>query len=233
MRDSLTISSRTNYSSQHIKAASFFARKAYAIQLTYSNGDIFDENIMMEYRSYSSSSIFLSVAFLEAIINEFFCDVSDEVITGLSKDLDFKAITMIKRLWGQDVPRTASFRIIQKFDIALIACEKESISKNEVLYSDITSLIQLRNALIHYEPVWNLIHSDEVSTDKGLSAKLKNKFSLNPFTGLGNAFFPDKCIAHGCAEWAVNNAITFVDSFYKKIGLVPPYEISRVQLKTR
>lgn len=234
MKDSITIRSRTNYSTQHIRAASFFSRKAYEIEESILGfQDLFNWDLKIEYKSYVTSSVFLSVAFLEAIINEFYSDVADDVVMSLSDHLDPKKISLLKGLWTQDVPRTAAFRVIQKFEIALLICELEPINKSQIQYGDINALIQLRNALIHYEPEWSIIHSDEKFNEKKMIAKLKNKFSLNPFTAEGNAFFPDKCISHGCAEWAVKNVISFVDDFYSKIGIQPPYEISRSKLTTK
>ncbi|MFH7012387.1 hypothetical protein ACHRV5_10970 [Flavobacterium sp. FlaQc-52] len=234
MEDKLTISSRTNYSSQHIKAACFFARKAYELEkLRIECKENLHDDREMEYKSYSTSAIFLSVAFLESIINEFFSNVSDESIMSFDDNLDAKNVQMIKRLWSQDVPRTASFSIVRKYEIALIACEKDTIDKSDVLFNDIKSLIQLRNSLIHYEPQWNLIYSDEFTNEKGLTLKLKNKFSLSPFAGRGSAFFPERCIGHGCAEWGIINSIKFVDNFYHKLGMKTTYEIIRSQLNAK
>jgi hypothetical protein len=234
MEDKITISSRTNYSSQHIKAACFFARKAHELEkFRIECKENLHDDIKMQYRSYSTSAIFLSVAFLESIINEFFSNTSDGNIMALDDTLDSKNVQMIKRLWSQDVPRTASFSIVRKYEIALIACEKDPIDKSDVLFGDINSLIQLRNSLIHYEPQWNLIYSDELTNEKGLTLKFKNKFSLNPFAGAGNAFFPERCIGHGCAEWGIKNSIKFVDNFYHKLGMKTTYEIIRNQLNTK
>jgi hypothetical protein len=62
---------------------------------------------------------------------------------------------------------------------------------------------------------------------------LQGKFNLNPLTGAGNPFYPDKCLGHGCAEWAVNSSIKFVDEFFEKLGSTPVFDHVREQLKTK
>jgi hypothetical protein len=86
-------------------------------------------------------------------------------------------------------------------------------------------LIKLRNALVHYEPEWTINISDtEKITVQKFEKILKGKFQLNPLTGEGNSFFPDKCLGHGCAEWAVKSSIMFADEFFLRMRLKPTYD---------
>ncbi len=46
----------------------------------------------------------------------------------------------------------------------------------------------------------------------------------------GDAFYPDKALGHGCAEWAVNTALAYSDA---ALGLKPVYDGMRKDLVTR
>ena len=41
---------------------------------------------------------------------------------------------------------------------------------------------------------------------------LKDRFAENPLAGKNLPFFPDRCLGHGCAEWAVTTSLSFTDS---------------------
>ena len=62
---------------------------------------------------------------------------------------------------------------------------------------------------------------------------LYRKFATNPLAGKNVPFFPDKCLGHGCAEWAIMNSIIFTDEFFRRLGLPVPYEGIRDELATR
>lgn len=107
------------------------------------------------------------------------------------------------------------------------------MEKGNLLSTNIITLIKIRNSLIHFEPEWNDISSEEAISNDKLYKQLKNKFPLNPFAGPGNAFFPERCIGHGCAEWAIKNDLDYVDKFYENMGIESEYHNQKNELKTR
>jgi hypothetical protein len=62
---------------------------------------------------------------------------------------------------------------------------------------------------------------------------LKNKFAVNPLAQKNRPFFPDKCVGHGCSEWAVRNSLEFTDEFFNKLELPAPYEGIKNELATK
>jgi len=69
------VSGRFYASIQHIQSAALFARHAHIIEAD----DISEVNgeRLAEQRAYVTGTIFTSIAFLEATINEFFDDAAD------------------------------------------------------------------------------------------------------------------------------------------------------------
>lgn len=102
-------------------------------------------------------------------------------------------------------------------------------------YQDVDLLIKLRNALIHYEPESIISISDipdKPVTEHKFEKRLQYKFKLNPLTGPGNPFYPDKVLGHGCCEWAIKNCISFTDEFFERIDAKPTYEHVKDRLST-
>ncbi len=59
-----------------------------------------------------------------------------------------------------------------------------------------------------------------------MARRLRDRgFAPNPFfSGSGNPFFPDKCLGHGCAKWALESSVEFADAFFSRMGIVPRHE---------
>jgi hypothetical protein len=63
---------------------------------------------------------------------------------------------------------------------------------------------------------------------------LKGKFDENIMRkNTGNPFYPDKCLGHGCAEWAVNTSKDFINMFYKHLNIEPWPDFSGSLCNTR
>jgi hypothetical protein len=77
----------------------------------------------------------------------------------------------------------------------------------------------LRNALVHYKPEWDT----DLENHKKIEDRLKSRFKINPFSHDNDAFFPKKCLGHGCAEWSVQSVIKFIQDFYNKMGFSPKW----------
>jgi hypothetical protein len=222
MVGSLSFRFRTNLSVHHIKSGFLFADKAGEIERNY-NGK-FNEELFFEHRSYVISAVLSSVAFLEATINEIFADSIDHPtnLQGLSN------IQLIAQMAKHSAIEQA--KTINKYNLLLALCGKNEIELDRLPGQSIRILIDLRNELIHYKPVWLDSESNEdysINNEPKISKSLRGKFPDNPLTGLGNPFFPDKALSYGCAKWAVTSGLAFTDEFYSRLGINSLYHKSR------
>lgn len=129
-------------------------------------------------------------------------------------------------IWGKGIERSP---ILDKYQIALNLAHKDIFIEGGLPYQYVKDLIDLRNALIHYKPEW--INSDsEYNKPHKFTKRFEDKFLPSPFSGPNSSFYPDKLFGFGCAKWSVEWSITFVDKFFKKMGLRPTYEHIREQL---
>lgn len=213
---------RTHFSIHHIQSAAHFARLSADTEKAY-RGNCSDE-LFAEHRAYVTGSIFTAVSFLEATINELFADTADNPDRFI-KHLDSKVVALMADIWKHEFSKKY-FPILTKFEKALTLAKKEPFDPGALPYQCIWLLIKLRNALIHYEPEWNGKQASK------FEKMLENKFSLNPLTGPGDAFFPKKCLSHGCAKWAVESSVKFADEFFSRMGLPSTFDHVRSRLKT-
>lgn len=206
----------------HISAATLFAQKCSKIEESVDPLKI-EASVRSSHNAYVISSIILSVAFLEAVINEIFSDCADDHVTERIKELPAK--DLMARLWKLGIPRTAAYPILEKYEIALELNNKQPIDQGLNPYQNAKILIELRNALIHFEP--ETIISQSASEGRRIhkfEKRLTGKFEVNKLTGIGNPFYPDKVLGAGCANWAVSSAVSFADVFFNNIGITPTYE---------
>lgn len=221
---------RTYFSFQHILSAALLLKEIKECELSLNKG--FSDDVFIKYRAFCVNAIISIVSFMEASINELFMDASDNR-NGAIKDLSDHDVETLAGMWKLNIPRTASYSIIEKYQIALNLLKKECYDLGCEPAQSVSILIKLRNSLIHYEPEWVTTQSiDEAKLKQQKMEKyLRDKFEPNEFTGENNPFFPDKCFSIGLVKWAFNSVLNFTDTFYLNLGLIPPYEKIKSKLE--
>jgi hypothetical protein len=217
-----SVRSRHYFSFIHISAAAEFARRSAEIELTPST--VGGKNPWRLDRCYAVGAVISSVGFLEALINEVFSDAAETTSLRL-KGLGRRQRVLLADMWAHDVPKTARYPVLEKYDILLTLLRKVAFDKSSQPYQDARLLIDLRNALVHYEPEW-ISHRDDSDPDQKARHKfdksLKGKFKTCPLTGAGNPFWPDGCIGYGCARWSVKTALSLTSAFFRRIHVKYP-----------
>jgi hypothetical protein len=202
--------SRVYYSSYHLWAANHFSMQAKQIEDQHIGRSKFD----IQHRAFVTNAIFSSIAFLEAVANEFYKDVVDGDMSYVST-LDTNTLFQITPSYDKRM------RTLEKFQKALKSAGKSEFDRGRRPYQDVALLIQLRNQLIHFEPK---TVSAKINWHK-FESGLKSRFVPNKLmNGSGNPYFPDHCLGYGCTEWAINSSKTFADTFFAQLGVVPNYQ---------
>lgn len=195
----------------YLKTAYLFAERAKLVEAS-PPADAFEWSLL--HRSLVTSSLLSSACSLEATINEWF-SYPEEIAakprpaTGLQ----------IQRLWSLGIPRTASFQILQKYQVALALTGMPAFVVGEEPYQGARSVVELRNWLVHYEPTWEPVAGHEETghfQPHKLMRRLKGKFQLNPLCQPDAPFWPYKCLGAGCALWAAESAFALMDAFFER-----------------
>ena len=215
-------------SNTHLKSADFFVQQASDIERQYPDRDsLLDSGSMSQnsYKSYCTSAIINSMAFLEATINEI-CSrmiyIGEQSYPGIKDERFWQAMnhsTVVEKLFGKH-PST-----IEKYNNMLSMLDKNKISTGEDPGQSVKCVTDLRNAFIHFEPKSvRVVGKRETDGEYGFETGMRNRFDLNPYTGDGNPFFPDQCQSRGCAEWSVKKTLAFAGEFFERLGVDRPYE---------
>jgi hypothetical protein len=184
---------RSNFATQHLQAAEYFSRKNGKLEAEHKDRSL--GTFVSEINHLVVATIFLSVASLEANINEYFFDDSD--LAQFSKKKDGRS------------------EILRKYQSAMLTLTKEIMDENSLHYRDAEIVILMRNALMHFFPEWR----DEQKKHEKLGIRLSGKFPLSPFMPDINPIFPDRAISYGCAQWSVATARNFMQEFILLTGL--------------
>lgn len=133
--------------------------------------------------------------------------------------------------------------VLGKYQKILEIGGKPQFDENDPVFLGVRDLIGIRNYLMHYRREWVTIPTggetehpsgNSPETQAGRLEKLfRNRFRENPLAGKSLPFFPDRCLGHGCAEWAVVSSLAFTDRFFGDLGLPAPYDGIRNELLTR
>jgi hypothetical protein len=206
-----TASLKTHFNVQHMVAAALFARKVREIEATHDHQKgLVSGETYYAHRGYVAGAVFSAVASLEATINELFIDAQhgDPYIR---KGADPEFAPLLAERW-KEVERWSTLR---KYQLALNLAKKQEFNRDSSPYEEVDSLIDVRNALVHYKSEWDTDQKEH----RKLEDRLKSRFVPNPFAGSNDAFFPKKCLGHGCAEWAVKSGEAFINEFFDRLGL--------------
>lgn len=165
----------------------------------------------------------MSVAFVEALINELLSDASEGQtfsFPGLAQPTSELFGTMWRRLKKPPFPK-----ILMKYQDALALAGKIGFDPDASPYREVNDVNTLRNALVHYKPESIPTEStrDQNEIHQFETRLRRYKFCENPLISGGNAFYPDKCLSFGCAAWAFEACVQLADEFCSRLGIQAPY----------
>jgi hypothetical protein len=235
--DASSIRFRDCFSVRYIQSAVVLCRLGYWIEKDFLDSGKISEEARLRHEVFILNSILSSVAFLECTINELYADAADDAYFFTDK----KNEVLLKTI-GEKWRNEKNFDrapLVNKYQKILMIADKPVFDDDNPVFSDVRTLIEIRNYLMHYKREWIVVQKGEMDGDieeshsEKLGRMLRNRFAGNPLAQKSCPFFPDICFGHGCAEWAVKNSIAFTDAFFKKIELSAPYDGIKNELATR
>lgn len=199
---------KTNLSGYFASSAALFSRRAHAIEAVAPSE--VNETVRMEHRSYSIGSVIAAACYLEAAINELYLEAIDRNQNTFPKER-LRIAELMGHVWN-DVEK---MKVLPKYQLALSLAGARPFPKGQDPYQSVHALIRLRNALVHYKPEWDT----ELEEHRKLESMLASRFKESGLSNSGQAFFPHRCLGHGCAAWATKTAVGFYQEFMGRLGL--------------
>jgi len=226
---------RDCFSVRYIQSAALLCRLGFRIEQEFAvTGNVLVE-LQLRHEAFILNALFSTVAFLESTINELWSDAADNAY--FFPDEATEAILQaIGKKWKNEnyFDRTP---MLNKYQKILEIAGKSPFGDENPAFSNVRDLIEIRNYLMHYRREWVTIQNDGISGSgtrvEKFEKMLKNRFEENPLAPENRPFFPDRCFGHGCAEWAIENSLSFTDQFFRDLGLPTPYDGIRNELLTK
>jgi hypothetical protein len=211
----LSVASRHYVAGQHLWSARHHARLCAELEAEKTGKTAFD----IQHRAYAVNAVLSAVVFLEALVNETFQDAADGNASRIVP-LDHRCIERMGEFWNDPEAPGQYARTLDKFQKALLLADRPQLDAGAAPYQDAKLLIGIRNRLVHFRPAW--MTAGEESKEE---AQLKGKFVQNALmAGMGNPWFPDKCLGAGCAQWSWKTSLALADEWTKRLGIPRPYQ---------
>jgi hypothetical protein len=235
--DESSIMFRDCFSVRYIQSAALLCRLGYRIEKDFADSGEISEEERLRHEVFILNSLLSSVAFLESTINELYADAADDAYFFT----DEKNETLLKTI-GERWRNEKNFDrapLANKYQKILLIADKSPFNEDNPVFSNIRTLIEIRNYLMHYKREWIVVQKGEMPVvsqethGEKLEKLLRKKFLINPLAQKNRPFFPDACFGHGCAEWAVQNSLAFTDEFFNKLELPAPYDGIKNELATK
>ena len=235
--DESPIQFRDCFSVRYIQSAALLCQLAYAIEQEYREAKEIPADLQLRHEVFVLNSVLSSVSFLESTINELYADAADEAYYYA----DEKHEALLRQI-GEKWKNEKNFDrapLLSKYQKILIIAGMPSFDEGDPAFANLRILIEIRNHLMHYTREWMVIGNGggrcagEETTGGKFEKSVIKKFATNPLALKNQPFFPDKCLGHGCAEWAVVNSLIFTDEFFRRLELPAPYEGIRCEMMTR
>jgi|NGEPerStandDraft_6_1074524.scaffolds.fasta_scaffold03617_10 hypothetical protein len=167
------------------------------------------------HRAYAVSAVMLSVAFLEALVNEIFQDAA-ETTPGRAERLTQHCRDLMKEYWN-----TADRAdLLTKSQMALLFACAGKMAPGRAPMQGAALLIELRNALVHFKPSRH-DNEDPTMLEKRLSGRFAKSELLPDHDG---SPWPIWALAAPGAAWSVGTARAFADEWVDRMGLIRVYE---------
>jgi hypothetical protein len=199
---------KTNLSGYFASSAALFSRKAHALECL--DPAAVSEVVRMEHRSYAIGAVIAAASYLETAINELYLEAVDRNRNTFPEER-LRLAELMGHVWNDIEQMT----VLAKYQVALTLAEVPPYLKGEDPYQSVDGLFRLRNALVHYKPEWDT----ELEEHRKLEERLGKRFKDSRMSSPRQAFFPHRCLGHGCAAWATTTALGFYRDFMRRLGL--------------
>jgi hypothetical protein len=235
--DESPVQFRDCFSVRYIQSAALLCQLAFAIEQEYREAQEIPEDLQLRHEVFVLNSVLSSVSFLESTINELYADAADEACY-FSDEKHEALLRLISGRWKNEKNFDRA-PLLNKYQKILFIAGVSSFDKDDPAFANLKILVGIRNHLMHYTREWVILGdapgrgAGEETTSGKFEKILMRKFAINPLALRSQPFFPDKCLGHGCAEWAIMNCLIVTDEFFRRLELPAPYEGIRDELRTR
>lgn len=194
---------RVNLSVPHLLSAAVLCRKVGELELAH-QGKEFGE-FWHDILANASGALFTTVAALESYANELFIDHET-----IFPELKGEVMAKLWELYEQKP-------ILEKFEFALLVKSATAFDRGGSPYQDVSTIIRLRNSLMHFKPEWFSAQEEHAKMSKLLTSRA----TLCPFFQKSEPLFPRGWTSHATVKWVIRSSLEFILEFEQRAGIKP------------
>jgi hypothetical protein len=202
---------RPSFTVPFLRGAVLFTHRAWDIEA----GPTPSADLDLQHRAQVAGAVIQSVAAPEA-------EIFEVAVYGPghhqgSNGIDQEGLKRLRPL-ARAIKAETRTPVLCQYEQALCLLEtKTEMLRGDPPYQDAHALVRLRNSLVHYQSRW--------STDEAVTKLLAHfeRYHLKPPPFRPSTSTPLLLLlGASCASWAVLSSRTFVDTFYRILGITNP-----------
>jgi hypothetical protein len=197
---------RYSFAPQFLVGAAKFAKRAREIEDGAT--DLLPDDLSIEHRALVVSAVVQSALALEAESLEIlkYGPRHHQGSSGIN-DSERQCLTSI----------STKEPTLERYQLILSALRGVKLP-GDVTYQNAKTLIELRDALVHYKSLWG-----EQMDNETLFKRLKDlKLKKPTFVSSDTSFFPHHCLSASLGSWAVLSAKSFIDALFNELQITCP-----------
>lgn len=204
--------SRYSFTAQFLISAAIFARDCTAIEKANSTSPSEDDR--SRHRGLVTAAIMHSVAAVE-------CESTELAVHGPGSHLGSDGIDLAAReiLSGMSLEIDEQ-PVLDRFKTMLRVLGKAPLNLGTAPWQDMSTLIKIRNEIVHYKSQWG----DDMERQVFFRDTLPRlKLQKPPFIHDSQNLFPHRLLGAACAVWAVKTAKAVINKVYDQhLGIKSP-----------
>jgi hypothetical protein len=197
---------RISYVNSYLCAAIHFHKSVETVEQTNKGKEYGEFWDVAQYNAVAC--VLTAVAAIEAYANEIYADRMQIFGTEGLHEID-EMMRINSRNMGNLGP-------IAKLELFLRMAKAKNLSRGRDPYRSICAIVELRNALVHFQPEPN----SKAPRHEALSKKLRSCIKPGPFIKAEKEpLFPRLWVSASSTKWVVTSTIAFVREYEKLAGI--------------
>jgi len=192
---------RVNFAVPHLLSAALMCRNVGELERANKDKDF--GNFWEDILANASAALFTSVAALESYANELFVDHKS-----IFPELKSEVMAKLWELYEQKPT-------LEKFEFALLLKGATAFDRGAPPYQDVSTIIRLRNGLMHFKPEWFSAQEEHAK----LSKMLAYRATLCPFFPTSEPLFPRGWTSHATVKWVIRSVLNFLLEVEQRTGI--------------
>ncbi len=209
---SIEMQLRYNFTFNFLVGAASLTKMSLEIE---NKGKSSTDHEQLQHKSFVAGAIMQSVAALESEVWSLLYHGPGHHLGSDGLDKDAKdTLSIVADTFERE-------SVLTKYDLILQLIRRKKLDLGIQPMQDLGLIINLRNELIHFKSLW----TNELERKKIFKLLEEKDSTPPPYKPNGyQNFFPYICLTYRRAKWTLDTVVTFIEYYYKQLGIKSPID---------